>query len=152
MESVMRNQPAITGLLLAGMILATTPAAADPVYKWVDSTGHSHYSQTPPEGQKYQTITPVGTVSDNPASTSAAAPTPVTGAKTTSAPTNDPTQIQAARQRLCDASRNNLQVLSNKPVVSMDLYGKGKPEQLSAAEKTEQLDKARQQVEVYCKK
>ena len=75
----MRNQAAITGLLLAGAILATTPSAADPVYKWVDSTGHSHYSQTPPEGQKYQTITPVGTVTDNPASTGAAASTPERG-------------------------------------------------------------------------
>jgi uncharacterized protein YhaN len=149
----MRNQPAITSLLLAGMIFAISASAAEPVYKWVDSTGHSHYSQSPPEGQKYQTITPVGTVTNGPGSTSANGSS-AGGGKPAATPalSTDAAQIQATRQRLCDAARNNQQVLSNKdkPVVSMDLYGKGKAEQLNAAEKTEQLDKARQQVQTYC--
>lgn len=30
------------------LVLGTSLAAADPVYKWTDSEGHVHFSQTPP--------------------------------------------------------------------------------------------------------
>ena len=39
------------GLVLA---LATSLAAADQVYKWVDPQGNVHFSQTPPAGTKVQ--------------------------------------------------------------------------------------------------
>jgi|SRR5579859_3479480 len=40
------------------MILGATLASADQVYKWVDSQGHVHFSQTPPPGTtvKAQTV------------------------------------------------------------------------------------------------
>ena len=34
----------------AALALSATLAAADQVYKWTDSEGHVHFSQTPPPG------------------------------------------------------------------------------------------------------
>lgn len=142
----MRNHLAITGLLLAGMALAAIAWAAEPVYKWIDSAGHSHYSQTPPEGQKYQTITPVGTVSDT------TTPPPATDTTTTATPppASNPTPAQVERQKRCDTARNNVQILTNQPVVNMDVYNTGKAQRLTPAQQTEQLNKAQQQVQALC--
>lgn len=146
----MRNLYSFAGPLLAGAILAATASAAEPVYKWTDSSGHSHYSQTPPQGQKYQTITPAGPVSD----TTPTAPTtdPAAGATTATPPAKGPTPAQVARQKLCDTARSNVQTLANKPIVNMDLDGSGKPKRLTPAEQAQQLDKATQQVQALCAK
>lgn len=144
----MRNSLAIVAMLLSGVLLAGVASAVDPVYKWSDSSGRSHYSQTPPEGQKYQTITPSGTTS------SPVAPLPATnaGEPMTAPSANGPTQAQVERQKYCETARNNVQTLTTKPMVDMDLNGDGKPERLTAAQQTEQLAKAQQQVQLLCAK
>jgi hypothetical protein len=141
----MRTNFSSAGLLLAGLILAAAASAADPVYKWTDRAGHTHYSQTPPQGQKYQTIVPV--------SPAPATPAPAADAATDSKATpkaSEPTPAQVARQKLCETARNNVQVLANQPLVEMDIGGTGKSQRLTPAQQTEQLDKARQQVGTYC--
>ena len=147
----MRSLFSSTSLLLAGVILAAAASAADPVYKWIDSTGHSHYSQTVPQGQKYQTITPAGTVTDTAAATPAPATAATAGATPAKPAANSPTPAQIARQKLCESAHTNVQVLTNSPSVNLDIYGNGKPQQLTPAQQTEQLNKAQRQVETYCK-
>lgn len=147
----MRTIFSSTSLLLAGLILAAAASAVDPVYKWKDSAGHSHYSQTPPEGQKYQTINPAATGISTNTSTPVTGSMPAGGAAAAT-PVSEPTPAQVARQKLCDTARNNVQVLANQPVVEMDVYNSGKAQRLTPAQQAQQLDKAQQQVQALCAK
>ena len=52
---VRMNRHVFTALMLAGCILA---ARAAEIYRWVDPSGVTHFSQDPPSGGAYQRVTP----------------------------------------------------------------------------------------------
>jgi hypothetical protein len=145
MESVMRNIFSIASLLLTGLILSTTASAADPVYKWKDSAGHSHYSQTPPEGQKYEIITQTSHV---PGKNVTATDTPAENTETPKA--TGPTPAQVARKKLCEDARANVNTLNTHATVISDVNGDGKPVTLNVAQHAASLAQANKQVDLYC--
>ena len=138
----------------AALVSATAASAADPVYRWKDANGQSHYSQQPPEkGVKYETIASSGA----PASAAAAATShaeSAASAKKDSNPAANATtaNAQAERQKLCETARKNADVLANRPLVEMDLNGTGTPQRLTPEQQTQQLDIARKQQTAYCNK
>ncbi len=147
----MRNQSlailaksSITPLIVSIGLLAGSSAMADPVYKWKDANGQSHYSQQPPEGMKYDTITTAGSVST---------PTPVhaleAGAPTTAPVTASP-QAMAERKKNCEIARKNVDLLASHPNVEMDLRNEGKPVRLTTEQQTAQLAISKQQVAMLC--
>lgn len=150
----MRNQSlaimaksSITSLIVAASLLAGMSAtASDPVYKWKDANGQSHYSQQPPQGIKYETMTPAGTAATAPVAAANAADT----AKAPAASGQTPAQIE--RQKYCDTARKSVDVLTTHPLVDMDINGDGKPVRLTPEQQTAQLEKAKQQVAALCPK
>ena len=142
----MRNLFPRASLLLAGLIIATAASATDPVYKWKDSSGHSHYSQTPPEGQKYQTITPTGTSAEN----AATAPPPVAAKASVDAATAGLSPAQVTRKKNCDTARANINTLNAHASVTSDINGDGKPVTLNVAQHNAALVEAGKQVDLYC--
>ncbi len=148
----MRNQSlaimaksSITILIVAsGLLAAFSASAADPVYHWKDSSGQSHYAQSPPVGMKYDIITPAGTV---------AAPTIANADEGAPQQTSTaPTQAQNERQKYCETARKNVDVLTTHPLVEMDIRGDGKSVRLTPEQQTAQLEKAKQQVTLLCAK
>ncbi len=136
----------IIPLFLSIGLLAGTASATDAVYKWKDANGQSHYSQSVPEGIKYETITPAGQVTAPPIATG-------DGESAATAPDKSaPTPAQVERQKYCDAARKNVDTLTNKPLVDMDINGTGKPVRLSSQQQTQQLTLAKQQVTALCSK
>ncbi len=157
----MRNSLSIArhasaGVIVLGMVLAGAAFATEAVYKWTDSTGHSHYSQTVPEGQKYQTITPAGAVSTPAAMATGGSETPATASSTGSTgnamtkPANGKTPADVAREKYCSTARANVQTLTERPLVDMDITGDGKPERLTPTQQTQQLNNAKKQVAALC--
>ena len=102
-----RTALCLTALAVAvGMLASASVMAGDPVYKWKDSSGQSHYSQTPPDGIKYETITTAGasTTAGKPASGNVAAsnrPTaaPANGGQGYQAPSTRSTSEPVATQK-----------------------------------------------------
>ena len=143
----MRNLFLSASLLLAGLILAATASAANPVYKWKDSSGHSHYSQSAPEGQKYQVIMPTGVSIDS----TATAPPPAAVAKATDdATTPGLTPAQVMRKKNCDTARANISTLNAHASVTSDINGDGKAVTLNVAQHNAALVEAGKQVDLYC--
>ena len=139
------NLPLSSLILLSsaiGLLLSLDASAADPVYKWKDSSGQSHYSQAPPVGQKYETITPTGTVSTE-SSATASTPTPIPASTKSSART-------ALEQRNCDTARSNAALLASYPNANLDIKGTGKPAPVSSSQRTAEIARANQQVLQFC--
>lgn len=152
----MRNQSiapslaksSILMLLFAIGVLAYAGAmAADAVYKWKDAKGQSHYSQTPPQGQKYETITPAGDSTPSP-STPGTYSSQTTGAAP--AASAKPSPNLAMRLKNCETARSNVAALTNNPTAPIDTSGAGKPAPVTPAVRSAELDRAKQQVSQYC--
>jgi hypothetical protein len=128
------------------MLAGATAIASDPVYKWKDASGQSHYSQQVPEGVKYETITTTsGSTTTTPDQAAA-------GDAGTTKAASGATPAQVARQRNCDIAQKNVAAFASAPALSMDVNGDGKPVTLTADQQTSQLNLAKQQVAVYCAK
>jgi hypothetical protein len=134
-------------LVAIGMLAYAGAMAADPVYKWKDASGQSHYSQTPPQGQKYETITPTGESTTSP-STPGTYSSQTTGAAP-AAPTKTGPNL-AMRLKNCETARSNVAALTNNPTAPIDTKGTGQPAQVTPAVRTAELDRAKQQVSQYC--
>lgn len=153
----MRNQSIATPFLANSSILMLVVAigllasagvmAADAVYKWKDASGQSHYSQTPPQGQKYETITPAGnsTPSPSPAGTYSSQ---TTGAMPAAPAASHPNL--AMRLKNCTTARSNVAALTNNPTAPIDTTGAGKPAPVTPAVRSAELERAKQQVSQYC--
>ncbi|HEV2607557.1 MAG TPA: DUF4124 domain-containing protein, partial [Xanthomonadaceae bacterium] len=111
-------------MVAIGLLASAGTMAADPVYKWVDAKGQSHYSQSPPQGQKYETITPSGdsTTSPSPPGTYTSQTTAAAPAKPTA-----PHPNLAMRLKNCETARSNVAALTNNPTAPIDTSGAGKP-------------------------
>lgn len=142
----------LVALVVAISLFAAAGAmAGDPIYKWKDANGQSHYSQQAPEGIKYETISTSGLPTAG-----APAVAPVASANTTPAAaavsTSGPTPADATRQKNCDTARKNSEDLATRPLVDMDIHGDGKPVRLTPEQQTAQLNIAKQQVSLFCSK
>ena len=51
----------ICGAGLLALSLAATAAEEQTVYRWIDADGRVHYGQIPPQGQRYEEVSPRGT-------------------------------------------------------------------------------------------
>ena len=134
-------------LAVIGLLACANTMAADPVYKWKDAKGQSHYSQTPPPGQQYETITPSGESTPSPSTpgtyTTQAAPAAPT-------PPTKPHPNLAARLKNCDTARSNVATLTNNPTAPIDTKGTGKPTDVTSDQRAAELAHAKQQVSQYC--
>ncbi len=120
------RRPDRTALALA-LLLLPFAAAAGEVYKWKDAKGVTHYSDSPPPGQK-ATARPM---TDRPAPP-AAAPKAVVNAD-------------------CSNARSNLALLEGTGKVGVDEDKDGKVDrELTAAERASRLKLAQAQIETYC--
>jgi hypothetical protein len=134
-------------LVVTGLLACASAMAADPVYKWKDAKGQSHYSQSPPQGQKYETITPAGNTIAEPS-----APGTYTSQSATNSPATPtkPSPNLAMRLKNCDTARSNVAALTNNPTAPIDAKGTGKPVQVTAEQRAAELDRAKQQVSQFC--
>ena len=134
-------------LLSVGLTAALAASASDPVYKWKDSSGQSHYSQQPPEGIKYQMVTTAGTTTTpTPVGVGDTAPVNKTGAP----PVTASPQALAERTKNCDVAKKNVDLLTSRTNVTMDLHGDGKPVPLSPQQQAAELAISKQQVSMLC--
>ena len=116
-----------TGLL--GLLLLATAASATDLYKWKDAQGVTHYSESPPAGQKYESrrVDDRGGVS----AAEEAAP--------------------AAESPNCTAARGNLKMLAGKGPVMKASDGDGKADvQLDDTERANQRELAEAAIKAYC--
>lgn len=121
----------------AALALATAAAGvhASEIYQWTDARGVTHYSETPPPaGTQYQTRR----ITDTGASARAVDPAPA--------------QAQAATEEenpQCATARSNIEVLSGEGPVHQEVAD-GEARELSAGERTNQLELAQAAVRAYC--
>ena len=144
----MRNLFSSAILLLVGLILAAAASAANPVYKWKDSRGHSHYSQSPPQDQKYQTIMPTGVSTDSSATAPPAAMAVAKASDDASMAGLTPALVM--RKKNCDTARANISTLNAHASVTSDINGDGKAVTLNVAQHNAALAEAGKQVDLYC--
>lgn len=105
-------QPALA--LAVTLLMFSSSGLAATMYKWTDSEGNVHYSQTPPAGGKAQKITP-------PPAPSSTLPPEQAAPAPTAAPTPDKAAVavedkkrEAEVARLnCEAARKNLEVYTS---------------------------------------
>ena len=135
------------------LALASVPAAAADVYKWIDAGGVVHYSDTEPAPElKAERVHLAGTSSGEAkagAADQADAPNPATGADTP----REGTQVSSVQsaERRCSEARNNLEVLQSKFAVGFDAQGNGKPEVLDERGRQAQIARAQTLIATYCK-
>ena len=129
------RRPARFALALA-IALATPAFAQDPVYTWVDAQGVRHYSQTPPDGVRYETLN----VRDR-----------AVGTEATEAPERTDASPTAAQDRVaCDRARLSLEQLDSQVPLEMDKDGDGTMEPIDDAQRTQQRRLAEQAVRAFC--
>ena len=133
---------------LAIALLLLASAATAQVYKWTDTHGTVHYSETPPtQGTKYQRITPTGgeqavappTVRESEAAKSMPAATAA------SEPMAD---TPANRAKLCASLKSNLDVLNGSGAVV--LQQGDKPQVLDDTQRRQQIAAAEDQYKQFC--
>ena len=139
-------------LLLLALLCATVSAHAEQVYKWTDAAGIVHYSDAPPPKDALNVQTVRVTGGDRP---HAVLPTDNPDA---APPENKPAAAPAApaavsqadtpegRAQLCQAARNNLEILQSKFQVSTP--GSNKP--MDDKTRQAQIAAANAQAAAYC--
>ena len=128
-----------------GLLMSLDASAADPVYKWKDSSGQSHYSQAPPEGQKYETINPHDSSKTSSPASNGSPPASTGPAEAATSPSS-----QALRQRNCATARKNLETLTNSANTSLDTSGSGRPARITPEVRAAEIERANQMVTQYC--
>jgi hypothetical protein len=133
-------------LPLALVLLLLAPAVAAQVYKWTDSHGTVHYSETPPpQGTQYKRISTNGMeqpVAAPAPAKEAEAPRPAEPGTTTLPDTPE------NRARLCSSLKSNLDALKGKGPVVMEQQGKSVA--LDEAQRKQQIAQAEAQYSQYC--
>jgi len=134
-------------LLLVAVLLLLTPLAFAQVYKWTDTSGTVHYSETPPpSGTNYKQIKTNGSVDP------IATPAPATNDKP-----DEPAATAAAepmadtpenRSKLCTSLKANLAALQGSAPVVMQQEGKDVA--LDDSQRKVHTATAQAQYEQYC--
>lgn len=136
-----------------GLLLASTMSQAG-IYRWQDSHGVTHYSQSPPTVEAYQTVK--------------GPPPPPRGANTATSPSQgnggqtQPPQAQqqaqadqaetlspAQRQQKCTYEQNRLASLQRRPRVLLK-YPDGHVKRLSEEERQAEITNTQNRIDHYC--
>jgi hypothetical protein len=136
-------------LPFALVLLLLAPAVSAQVYKWTDSHGTVHYSETPPpQGTQYKRITTNGAEQPaSPAPAPAARPdTAAAGAA--SAGAGGLPNTPENRARLCASLKANLDLLKGKEGVVLEQDGKSVP--LDETQRDQQIALAERQYQQFC--
>ncbi|MGN2244631.1 DUF4124 domain-containing protein [Frateuria sp. GZRR33] len=134
-------------LPLALVLLLLAPAVAAQVYKWTDSHGTVHYSETPPpQGTQYKRIDTNGM--EQPAAPAPAAKPDATAAKPAPEGTGGLPNTPENRAKLCTSLKANLDLLKGKEGVVLEQGGKSVP--LDETERSQQIALAEQQYQQFC--
>jgi hypothetical protein len=134
-------------LLAAALLLLASQVFAQ-AYKWTDSTGTVHYSETPPpSGTKYQRMTTTGSAEPlaQPAPAEAAAPA---AAATPAAPAQPVADTPANREKFCATLKSNLDMLKGSSPLVMQQNGQQK--MVDDAQRKNQMANAQAQYQQYC--
>ena len=144
-------------LLLISLVSLSAFALAG-MYRWVDDNGETVYSQTPPPDGR-------------PATSMKAPPPPAEtpeqaqerldqqlqkiadaeeDQELADKETQKEQQTSEDRKHNCEAARNNLEVLENRPARTKYRKADGSVVRLNYEERLEQLEKAKAQMEKYC--
>lgn len=143
--------------LLAGLVLSA-PAMAE-MYRWVDDSGTVVYSQTlPPDGRATSTVAP-----PPPPSSSAGAEQQQLQAELKQAGAalkkqaeeerkqQDAAAKNAERKRNCDAARQNLDLILNRPPQTRFQMPNGEYRRFTDEEREAEIKKAREFVDKNCR-
>ncbi|MFP5506829.1 MAG: DUF4124 domain-containing protein [Gammaproteobacteria bacterium] len=143
------------GWILVGW-LAVFGLAQAAMYKWVDENGVTQYSQYPPPGRDYQTVTPPPAPAEDPEGAQQRLEQLLQKqdeaykAKTEAAAQEQKSAETAKRrEQNCQAARQNLERLTtggNRRIVGPD----GVAYYPTEEERQERIAKARQQIEEFC--
>ncbi|MEW6445317.1 MAG: DUF4124 domain-containing protein [Pseudomonadota bacterium] len=148
----MRQTLALTALLIA---LPMTAQAT--IYKWVDSKGVTHYTETPPPAGQAQELQPRTTApkplpapaapSAEPAAKAASDKPGAEAGKDKSKEIMTPTAEQMEKQ--CQDARQRLQQIENSP--RMITRGEdGQMRRMPEEERQGMMDEERRRIELYC--
>ena len=135
--------------LLSALLAAALPLSAAEMYSWTDANGVKHFSDSPPPASVHAQKLKVkgGVTSSEPAEeTQQDAAAKATGPALAAAAGFSPEMIKGN----CEAARHNLTVLeAQKPAVDADGY----PADLDSAKAHQaEIDKANQQIKLFCVK
>ncbi|TDK30013.1 DUF4124 domain-containing protein [Luteimonas terrae] len=129
-------------------LLAAAPLAASEIYTWKDARGVTHYSETPPPaGTRFEVRRMAGTTPPSTPSTPATPAPAATPAAATAANANASAGGDAGQ---CDLARKNVAALKAEGAVQQ-VGADGKPRELSANERTDQLALSEAAVRAYCR-
>ena len=131
---------------------ASLSASADSVYRWMDSNGTPHYSKEPPAGVEYQTIT---TSSVSTVDRGSPEEQPKEEARSRDSGNDKEYSEQLGKlarqqQESCGKARSNRDNLLNNHRIQMR-DADGNLRTLSHEEKMEQLKRADEAIQEYCK-
>ena len=134
-------------LLLVALLLLTPQAFAQ-AYKWTDSAGTVHYSETPPPtGTKYQRMTTTGSSEPLAQPAPPAAEKPGT-AEPPLAPQQPVADTPANRAKFCTALKSNRDMLKGEGPLVIQQDGQQKP--IDDDQRKVQINTAQAQYQQYC--
>jgi len=144
----MRHALCIAALLL----VVSTFASAQQIYRWVDEKGTTHFGAQPPQGVEAQRIS---AKAPNPGSVAAPAANKardVMDARQQEIELqvkNEVAEQEAERKMFCEQTRTNLAQLRNNPRLSY-VDEEGKTHMLTDEERQQRLNDAEQMVKEFC--
>lgn len=137
----------LTVFALAG----ASPAEGQQLYRWVDADGVTHYSDSAPEGVKFETrmVQRTGNLATSTTETNPEPrPNPETEAILNAAAALRPPDPE--RENKCRQARQNLALLNGGDDLVMDLDGDGEAEPLDAAARADQITQTNGQIRAFC--
>jgi hypothetical protein len=147
-------------VLLALAVLLSGGAAAQSLYKWVDEDGNVVYSQSRPstaassvEELEVRRLVPEApeavSIDGEAAQPTGAAATPAQSGQAARDGADDGDHEDLVK-RNCETARQNLRVLRDSPVVSVQ-SDDGSVVNLDAPQREAQMQKTNRMIEIYCK-
>jgi hypothetical protein len=131
--------------LLAVALLLLAPQVFAQAYKWTDSAGTVHYSETPPPtGTKFQRITTTG----SPEPLAQPAPEEAKPAAAATASSRPVADTPANRAKFCATLKTNLDVLRGEGPLMVEQDGQQKT--IDEEQRKGQLNTAQTQYQQYC--
>lgn len=127
-----------------GLGLIAASAHAGQIYKWVDTDGRTHFSDTPQPGWKQVDV--------KPASGSGGAPAddkPAQGAAPANNSVPDPERLAELKQQECDRRRAQLQTYLDAPRI-VERTEAGEEREYSQDERLQLIERTRAQVAELC--
>lgn len=147
-----------TPFLLCALLTMTTGVHAA-MYKWVDENGQTVYSQTPPPGGKQNAErikAPPRPASDpNAAQQKTKEDADGFGERRSEKKTSEQDQkkmqqAEAERKKQCEQMRQDIEILTTRPVVRRTPEGGGEPVVLTAEEREADVKEMRERLKKHC--